>query len=128
MRTTRYTIGLALLAGTALGAGTMQVIYAQTKPPAFLIFDSEVKDQAAYQPFLQTAVKEIQSQGGKFLVRGAKPEVLSGPSTPNIISVSQWNDKESIKRFFDAEAIKPVREAQSKYTNTRLLIVEGVAP
>jgi uncharacterized protein (DUF1330 family) len=125
---TKYAIGLALLAGTALGAATMQVINAQTKPPAFLIFDSEVRDQAAYQPFLQTAVKEIQSQGGKFLVRGAKPEVLSGPPTPNIISVSQWNDKESIKRFFESEAIKPVREAQSKYTNTRLLIVEGVTP
>jgi uncharacterized protein (DUF1330 family) len=123
-----YAIGLALLAGTALGAGTMQAINAQTKPPAFLIFDSEVKDQAGYQPFLQTAVKEIQSQGGKFLVRGAKPEVLSGPPNPNIISISQWNDKESIKRFFDSEAIKPVREAQSKYTNTRLLIVEGVTP
>jgi uncharacterized protein (DUF1330 family) len=123
-----YAIGLALLAGTALGAGTMQAINAQTKPPAFLIFDSEVKDQAGYQPFLQTAVKEIQSQGGKFLVRGAKPEVLSGPPNPNIISISQWNDKESIKRFFDSEAIKPVREAQAKYTNTRLLIVEGVTP
>ena len=123
-----YAIGLALLAGTALGAGMMQAINAQTKPPAFLIFDSEVKDQAGYQPFLQTAVKEIQSQGGKFLVRGAKPEVLSGPPNPNIISISQWNDKESIKRFFDSEAIKPVREAQSKYTNTRLLIVEGVTP
>jgi uncharacterized protein (DUF1330 family) len=92
----------------------MQAIYAQATPPVFLIFDTEIKDQASYQPFLQTAVKEIQDQGGKFLVRGAKPEILSGPPTPNIMSVSQWNNKESVKRWFNSEAMKPVRGSTGK--------------
>ena len=46
-----------------LGAVAVQGLHAQAKPPAFLIFDAEVKDKAAYQPFLQTAVKEVQAQG-----------------------------------------------------------------
>jgi uncharacterized protein (DUF1330 family) len=125
---TYYQIGFALAAGSVLGAGAMQAIHAQATPPVFLIFDAEIKDQASYQPFSQTAVKEIQAQGGKFLVRGAKPEVLSGPPTPNILSITQWNNKESVKRWFDSDAMKPVREAQAKYTATRLLIVDGVAP
>lgn len=44
----------------------------------FLIFDADVKDPAAYQPFLLTAVKEVTAQGGRFIVRGTKPDVILG--------------------------------------------------
>jgi uncharacterized protein (DUF1330 family) len=124
---TRCAAAISLLAGMAIGGGAIQVIHAQARPPVFLIFDAEVKDRANYQPFLETAVKEIQGQGGKFLVRGTRPEVLSGPPTPNIISISQWNSKESVLGWFNSEAMKPVRDAQEKYTVTRLLVVEGLA-
>ena len=118
----------ALLAGVGLGGLAVQGLHAQAKPPAFLIFDANVKDKAAYMPFLQTAVKEVQAQGGKFLVQGATPEVLNGDATPNIISISQWPSKEDAVRWFNSEAMKPVKEAQAKYTVTRLSIVEGKAP
>lgn len=119
---------LALLAGIGLGALAIQALHAQAKPPAFLIFDAEVKDRAAYQPFLQTAAKEVQAQGGKFIVTGARPEVLAGEPSPNIISISRWENKEDIIRWFNSDAMKPVREAQAKYTVTRLSIVEGTSP
>jgi len=65
---TRGAAMLTLLAGMGLGAIVMQGLHAQASPPVYLIFDAEIKDQAAYQPFLQTAVREVQSQGGKFIV------------------------------------------------------------
>ena len=120
---------LTLLAGMGLGAIVMQGLHAQASPPVYLIFDAEIKDQAAYQPFLQTAVREVQSQGGRFIVAGATPEILSGSgSSSNRVSVSQWPNKEAIRQWFNSDAMKPVREAQEKYTTTRLYIVEGRAP
>ena len=119
---------LALLAGIGLGALAVQALHAHAKPPAFLIFDAEIKDRTAYQPFQQTAVKEVQAHGGKFIVAGARPEVLSGHPSPNIIAISRWENKEDIVRWFNSDAMKPVREAQAKYTVTRLSIVEGTAP
>jgi uncharacterized protein (DUF1330 family) len=119
---------VALFVGIGIGALAIEALHAQAKPPAFLIFDAEIKDAAAYQPFSQTAVKEIQAQGGKFLVAGARPEVLSGAPTPNIVSISQWDNKEEIIRWFNSDAMKPVKEAQAKYTVTRLSVVEGKAP
>jgi uncharacterized protein (DUF1330 family) len=124
----RHKTAVALCVGICIGALAIEALHAQAKPPAFLIFEAEIKDAAAYQPFLQTAVKEVQAQGGKFLVAGAKPEVLSGAPTPNIVSISQWNNKEDIIRWFNSDAMKPVREAQAKYTVTRLSLVEGKAP
>jgi uncharacterized protein (DUF1330 family) len=126
---TRGAAMLTLLAGMGLGAIVMQGLHAQASPPVYLIFDAEIKDQAAYQPFLQTAVREVQSQGGRFIVAGATPETLSGSgSSSNRVSVSQWPNKEAIRQWFNSDAMKPVREAQEKYTTTRLYIVEGRAP
>jgi uncharacterized protein (DUF1330 family) len=125
---TRNVAVIAMLAGIGLGAIAVQVIHAQATPPAFLIFDAEIKDAAAYQPFLQTAVRQIQLQGGKFLVAGATPEALSGKPSSNRISISQWVNKEDIRRWFNSDAMKPVREAQEKYTSTRLYILGGGAP
>jgi uncharacterized protein (DUF1330 family) len=116
---------LAMVVGIGLGAVAVQGLHAQAKPPAFLIFDAELKDKAAYQPFLQTAVKELQAQGGKFVVLGATPDVLSGSPSPNLVSISQWASKEDAVRWFNSDAMTPVREAQAKYTVTRLSIVEG---
>ena len=125
---TRGAVMLALLAGMGVGAIAVQGLHAQASPPAYLIFDAEIKDQAAYQPFSQTAGKEVQSQGGKFIVAGATPEVLSGSPSSNRVSVSQWPNKEAIRQWFNSDAMKPVREAQEKYTVTRLYMVEGRAP
>jgi heme-degrading monooxygenase HmoA len=49
-------------------------------------------------------------------------------SSSNRVSVSQWPNKEAIKQWFNSDAMKPVREAQEKYTVTRLYLVEGRAP
>jgi uncharacterized protein (DUF1330 family) len=118
-------IVLLLATGIGIGVGSMHGLYAQAKPPVFVVFDAEVKDPSAYMPFLQTAVKELQAQGGKFIVQGAKPEMLSGSASPNIMSISQWANKEEALRWFNSDAMKPVREAQAKYTVTRLFILEG---
>jgi hypothetical protein len=56
---TRGAVILAILAGMGLGAIAVHGLHAQASPPAYLIFDAEIKDQAAYQPFLQTAVREV---------------------------------------------------------------------
>ena len=121
-------IAVALMAGIGLGGLAIQAIHAQAKPPVFLIFDAEIKDRAAYQPFLQTAVKEVQAHGGKFIIASIRPEMLSGDPSPNIVSISRFENKEDIIRWLNSDAMKPVREAQARYTVTRLSIVEGTAP
>ena len=115
---------LAMVVGVGLGALAVQGLHAQAKP-VFVIFEAEVKDKATYGPFAQIAVKELQAQGGKFIVLGATPDVLSGSQTSNAVSISQWASKEDAVRWFNSDVMKPVREAQAKYTVTRLSVVEG---
>src|SRR5262249_34196560 len=117
------------LAGMGVGAIAVQGLHAQASPPAYLIFDAEIKDQAAYQPFSQTAGKEVQSQGGKFIVAGATPEMLSGSgSSSNRVSVSQWPNKEPIGKWINSETRKQIKETKKKSTLPPLYIVEGRPP
>ena len=45
----KYTVGLALAAGFALGAGAIQGLHAASAPPAYVIGEIEVKDEAGYK-------------------------------------------------------------------------------
>jgi hypothetical protein len=46
---TRYATALALLTGVGLGAAATQALYAQSKPPAYVIAEIDVSDQDGYQ-------------------------------------------------------------------------------
>ena len=124
----RRMLAIAMLAGVTVGALVIEALHAQSQPPVFVVFDAEIKDPR-YQPFAMTAAREVAAQGGKFIVAGATPETLVGTGTGlRIVSISQWADKEAARRWFNSEPMKAVREAQEKYTTTRLFIVEGRTP
>ena len=42
-------LALAVLAGAALGAGATQMLHAQAKPPAYLVTDITVTDDAKFK-------------------------------------------------------------------------------
>lgn len=124
----RRMLAIATLAAIAVGAILIGGLHAQSKPPVFLVFDAQVKSPK-YMPFGKIASREVKAQGGTFIVAGAKPEFLVGKGTGrHVIAISQWPDKEAARHWFNSKPMKAVREAQKKYTTTRLYIVEGRTP
>jgi len=45
------TLGLAVIAGAALGAAAVQTLHAQAKPMAYVIAENIVNDEAGYERF-----------------------------------------------------------------------------
>ena len=73
------TVGLAMVASAALGAATVQTLYAQAKPPAYNIVEITIKDQDGYnKEYLPLITKVLADAGGKFLVRGGKTISFEG--------------------------------------------------
>jgi uncharacterized protein (DUF1330 family) len=125
----RRMFAIAMVASIALGAILVDALHAQSKPPVYLVFDAKIKDPQHYGPFAKMAGREIKAEGGTFIVAGAKPEFLVGNKAGlHIFSISRWSDKEAIRHWFNSKPMKAVREAQKKYTTTRLYIVEGPKP
>lgn len=88
-------LALSLLAAFGLGAATMQVLHAQSKPPAYAILEIDVTNQDAFlKEYAPAATKAIEAAGGKFLVRGGKTVAIEGAPPKGRVIVSAYDNLE----------------------------------
>jgi uncharacterized protein (DUF1330 family) len=95
--------------------------------PAYVISEVEVLDEAQGQQYRELAAASIALHGGRYIVRGAEPEVPEGEWPPaQRVVVVEFPTMERLRRWYDspeyAEALAVRRSALSR----RLLFVEGV--
>jgi uncharacterized protein (DUF1330 family) len=88
------------------GVGTVSVLYAQAKLPAYVVAEIDVKDQDGYaKDFLPKAQANIKEHGGKYLAGGLNKAIsLSGSSPPNRVVLLQFADMDAVKAFEDRAA------------------------
>ena len=74
---TRYATALAAIAGVALGALGVRSLQAQGAPPAYVVGEVDVTDQASYEKaYVPGAMKAVADGGGTYLARGGDGEPL----------------------------------------------------
>src|SRR4029077_5968184 len=64
---TKSKIVLALVAGVALGAAAGQGLHAQAKPKAYLVTESDIVDQSAFDSYVPGVTSAMPPAGGRFL-------------------------------------------------------------
>src|SRR5271163_2931037 len=81
-------ITAAIACGLLVGGGAVQLLHAQSKPPAIVVAEIAVRDQKGYdENFLKATQKDISVHGGKYLAGGYnKTESLVGDPPPNRVS------------------------------------------
>jgi uncharacterized protein (DUF1330 family) len=109
-----------------LGASAASVLHAQSKLPAIVVAEIDVKDQDGYKnDFLPKAQANIKEHGGVYLAGGYnKTATGSGAPPPNRVVLIQYPDMEAAKAFFMNE--KPLEEAAAKYATFRTYAVEAI--
>jgi Domain of unknown function (DUF1330) len=66
-----FGLGLAMLAGAALGAGAVSALHAQGKAPVYLVTEIDVSNPEAYgKEFAPKAQATIKAAGGKLVAIG----------------------------------------------------------
>lgn len=121
-------VGMALLAGCALGAGMTGQLRAQSTPPAYAIIDiSETLDAEAYIKAVSAAEpKATESVGGRFVVRTNAPAGLDGGAPPNRLVVIAFDSTDKAKAWYNSPAIRDVNAVRMKTTKSRAFLVEGL--
>ena len=78
-------ITVAIAGGLLIGGGSVQLLHAQSKPPAYVVAEVAVKDKEGFeQNFLKATQKDIADHGGKYLAGGYNKTVsLSGAEPQN---------------------------------------------
>jgi uncharacterized protein (DUF1330 family) len=122
-------VTVAVACGLLVGAGTVQLLHAQSKPPAYVVAEVNVKDRAGYEEnFLKSTKTDISQHGGKYLAGGYdKTLSLVGAEPPNRVLILQFPNMDAVKQWRQEGEEDMENTVGAKYATFRIYAVEGVA-
>ena len=124
----RYlTIGLAMLAGAALGAAAVQGLHAQAKPPAYSVTEVDVHDADAYTKEFLPVVQPLVKKGGGTLIAGSFKVTAIRGTAPKRVAINRWESVEAAAAFYNSPEYKAALAIGEKYAKHHTFAVPGVA-
>src|SRR5712692_3654357 len=131
---TKYKMGLAMLAGVALGAAAVQGLHAQAKPPVYYVAEIDVTNPEAYgKEYAPKAQTIIKAAGGRLVAIGGAAGAGAGTmiafdgEPPKRAVVQLWDSMEKIKAWRANPEYIELRKIGDKYAKFRSFAVEGLA-
>ena len=94
---------------------------------AYLIVDTKINDEEAYEEYKKRAKPIVESYGGEYLVRGGNTTVSENELwTPTRLVVVRFSSREEAENFLSCEKYAPVKAIRNKHAQTTMTIVDGV--
>ncbi len=118
---------LTLLAGIAIGGSLIQTIYAQAKPPTYVVVAlRKINDPATFKAeVVDKAAAAMANTGGKYVIRTDKITAFDG-TPPQRYVLIQFDSPEKAQAWKNSELQKAVDAARMKSTDSLSFMVEGV--
>jgi uncharacterized protein (DUF1330 family) len=121
------TLGLALVAGVAIGAVAVQGLHAQAKPPIYVVTEIDVTDVDTYnRDYAPKAQALIRANTGRTLAGGQNVTALEGAPPARRVAISSFDSMEKIQGWRNSTEFKQLREMGNKYAKFRSFTVEGM--
>ena len=123
-----YKIGIALIAGAAIGGVAVQGLRAQAKPPAIVIVDiSAVTNPDGFKAVTQrpTASTATVMQGGHYISRSSKITAIDG-TAPSRYVIIAFESAEKANAWYNSPEQKKINEIRKKTTKSRVFMVDGM--
>jgi uncharacterized protein (DUF1330 family) len=120
-------IGLAMLAGAALGAAAVSELGAQGRPPgAFAIIDiSDITDPEVFsRQLLPKSTATLVPFGGQYVIRTDNITGIDG-TPPKRLIVIAFNNPQTAKAWVGSAAEKEIGALRMKSTRSRVFIADG---
>jgi uncharacterized protein (DUF1330 family) len=91
----------------------------------------EVLDPAEWEKYRAIAAPAIAEHGGRYLIRGASPEVVEGDWEPpnagtQIMIVAEFPSMRQLHNWYASEEYAPALRISQTAVRRRLLFVQGV--
>lgn len=86
----------------------------------------EVKDEAGFEEYLARVPDVVRRHGGRYVVRGEAIEALEGSWRPRRLGMIEFESVEAVRRWYDADDYRELRELRQRTAVVDVLLVEGV--
>ena len=127
---TSITAGISMLIGAIVGAGAIQALHAQAKPPAYVVIEADVKNQEGFaKEYIPLALKALKggSYGYKVLARNGKTVSLDGEPPKKRVIINEFTDLDHAVAAYSSPEYNAARAVGRKYADIRMFAVEGVS-
>lgn len=125
-------LGLAMLAGAALGAAGVSALHAQAKAPVYSVTEINVSNPEAFgKEFAPKAQATTKAAGGKLVAlggsggAGAKGLVAIEGAAPKRAVIRQWESMDAFKKWYDSPEYQEARKIGNKYATFRRYVLDG---
>ena len=95
--------------------------------PAYVVVDAEVTDPDRFAEYRDRATAAVEAHGGRYIARGGAVEPLEGDWSPSRVTLVEFRDLETAKRFYDSEEYRHARAAREGAATFRMIATEGIA-
>jgi uncharacterized protein (DUF1330 family) len=124
---TPYVVALSVAAGVVLGAGAVQGLRAQTKPPVYQISLEDVSNPEAiakeYTPLASAASRKY---GSRHIANGMAVSIEGSQPKNRLVIINQWDSLEQLQTWFKSAEYQKAREVGNKYASFQIIAVEGL--
>ena len=94
---------------------------------AYLIVDTKIIDEEAYEEYKIRAKPIVESYGGEYLVRGGYITVLEDELwTPTRLVVVRFPSRQAAENFLNSDEYAPVKAIRHKHAETTMTILDGL--
>ena len=124
---TRIAVVLALAAGIGMGAGLVEGLHAQAKPPGYYVAEVTVTNQDAYaKEYLPKAQALVKASGGRYLAVGSAIPVEGSLPAPRV-AILAFDNMDALWAWQNSETYKKNRKIGDQYATFRAFAIEGTA-
>lgn len=92
---------------------------------AYVIVDIEVHNRELYPNYLAQITPTVFACGGRYLVRGADVQVVSGSWQPKRMVVMEFPDLNTAQHWANCAEYAPIHALRNQYATANMVIVEG---
>ncbi|ACE83666.1 DUF1330 domain-containing protein [Cellvibrio japonicus] len=92
---------------------------------AYVIVDIEVHNREKYPEYLAQITPTVYACGGRYWVRGAQAEVVSGQWQPKRLVVMEFPSVEVARHWATCAEYAPIHALRNAYASANMIIVEG---
>jgi uncharacterized protein (DUF1330 family) len=114
-------LGIALFAGSAIGAAAVSGLHAQAKLKAYTVTEQSVIDASALTTYVPAVQAALKAAGGHILNTGGKVVAIIGEAPPQRVIINEWDSIDQAQAFYKSKAwmdLAPQRDKAMKTTRT----------
>jgi uncharacterized protein (DUF1330 family) len=94
---------------------------------AYVISEVQILDERLANDYRSRAAESIEQYGGRYIVRGAEPDVVEGQGTSRRIVIVEFPTMARLREWYASPAYAEALKFRAALER-RLMFVEGIAP